>query len=152
MLLAGGAKSMTNFSSGIYLSMPVLVVDDSATTLRILQNLLAQLGFKNIDAASDGAEALTKLRGRRYDLVISDWNMDPMSGYDFLCEVRADPSLKQLRFIMITADPKADNLKAAKDAGVNTYLIKPFDAHQLKTKIQTAFTEKPNLPRPFQAC
>lgn len=143
---------MTNFSSAIYLSMPVLVVDDSATTIRILKKLLGQLGFTNVDAASDGAEAITKSRGKRYDLVISDWNMNAMSGYDFLCEVRADRSLKQMRFIMITADPKADNLTAAKEAGVNTYLIKPFDAQQLKSKIQAAFSTVPNLPGPFQAC
>jgi len=130
---------MTGFSSAIYSSMPILVVDDNATTIRILRNLLGQLGFTNADAASDGAEALTKLRGKRYDLVISDWNMNSMSGYDFLCEVRADPRLKQTRFILMTGDSKADNAMAAKKAGVNSYLIKPFDAQTLKSKIQTAF-------------
>ena len=72
------------------------------------------------------------MRSKRYDLVISDWNMNSMSDYDFLCEVRADPSLKQTRFIMKTADLKIDNVAAAKEAGVDTYPIKPFDAQKLK--------------------
>lgn len=127
----------------------MLVVDDNATTIRILRSLLGQLGFTNVDAANGGAEALTKLRGKRYDLVISDWNMNSMSGYDFLCEVRADLSLKQTQFIMMTADAKPDNVTAAKEAGVNNYLIKPFDAQTLKSKIQAAFTTMAKPPGDF---
>src|SRR6187401_3679740 len=85
------------------LSMSVLVVDDYNTMIRIIRNLLKQLGFENIDDASDGSAALNKMRGKKYGLVISDWNMEPMTGYDLLREVRADPNLATTPFIMITA-------------------------------------------------
>jgi len=88
------------------LSMAVLVVDDYNTMIRIIRNLLKQLGFDNIDDASDGSEALSKMRGKKYGLVISDWNMEPMTGYDLLKEVRADPNLATTPFIMITANPR----------------------------------------------
>jgi len=86
------------------LSMPVLVVDDYATMIRILKNLLKQIGFENIDDASDGSMALNKMRAKKYGLVISDWNMEPMTGYALLREVRADPNLAPTPFIMITAE------------------------------------------------
>src|SRR3978361_1793688 len=75
------------------LSMPVLVVDDYNTMIRIIRNLPKQLGFQNIDDASDGSAALIKMRSRKYGLIISDWNMEPMTGDDLLREVRADPNL-----------------------------------------------------------
>jgi len=100
------------------LSMSVLVVDDYNTMIRIIRNLLKQLGFDNIDDASDGSEALNKMRGKKYGLVISDWNMEPMTGYDLLKEVRADPNLATTPFIMITAESKTENVIAAKKAGV----------------------------------
>ncbi len=103
------------------LSMPVLVVDDYSTMIRIIRNLLKQLGFDNIDDASDGSAALDKMRGKKYGLVISDWNMEPMTGYDLLREVRADPNLATTPFIMITAESKTENVIAAKKAGVNNY-------------------------------
>src|SRR6266851_4502325 len=78
------------------LSMPVLVVDDYNTMIRIIRNLLKQLGFDNIDDASDGSEALNKMRGKKYGLVISDWNMEPMTGYDLLKEVRAEPNKRSV--------------------------------------------------------
>src|SRR6476469_7170272 len=87
-------------------SMPILVVDDYATMIRILRNLLKQLGFENIDDASDGSSALVKMHGKKYGLVISDWNMEPMTGYDLLKEVRAHPELSQITFIMLTAESK----------------------------------------------
>src|SRR5437016_1859281 len=96
------------------LSMPVLVVDDYTTMVRIIRNLLKQLGFENIDDASDGKSALAKLRSRQYALIISDWNMEPMSGYDLLKVVRADPALGEVPFIMITAESKTENVIAAK--------------------------------------
>ena len=71
------------------LSMPILVVDDYSTMIRIIRNLLKQIGFENVDEASDGSAALAKLQTKRYGLVISDWNMEPMTGYDLLKEVRA---------------------------------------------------------------
>src|SRR6185436_16825234 len=121
------------------LSMPVLVVDDYNTMIRILRNLLKQLGFQDIDDASDGSAALSKMREKRYGLVISDWNMEPMTGYDLLKEVRNDPGLMKIPFIMVTAESKTENVIAAKKAGVNNYIVKPFNAQTLKGKIDTVF-------------
>ena len=123
------------------LSMPVLVVDDYNTMIRIIRNLLKQLGFENIDDASDGLAALDKMRGRKYGLVISDWNMEPMTGYDLLKEVRGDPNLSTTPFIMITARVEKRNVIAAKKAGVNNYIVKPFNAATLKTKIEAVFPD-----------
>jgi two-component system, chemotaxis family, chemotaxis protein CheY len=121
------------------LSMPILIVDDYATMIRILRNLLGQLGFANVDEASDGSGALTKLRARKYGLVISDWNMEPMTGYDLLREMRADPALARTPFIMVTAESKTENVIAAKKAGVNNYIVKPFNAQTLQHKIESVF-------------
>jgi len=116
-------------------SMQILIVDDYKTMLRIIRNLLKQLGFHNVDEATDGAAALVKLRSKDYGLVISDWNMEPMTGYELLKEVRADQQMKNLPFIMVTAESKTDNVIAAKKAGVNNYIVKPFNAATLKTKM-----------------
>ena len=116
-------------------NMPILIVDDYKTMLRIIRNLLKQLGFTNVDEAMDGGEALTKLRASDFGLVISDWNMDPMTGLQLLKEVRADESLKRTPFVMITAESKTENVIAAKQAGVNNYIVKPFNAATLKTKL-----------------
>src|SRR5436309_15261146 len=97
----------------IDLSMPILVVDDYNTMLRIIRNLLKQIGFVNVDDATDGSTALAKLRAKRYGLVISDWNMVPMTGYDLLREVRGDPDLVKTPFIMVTAESKTENVIAA---------------------------------------
>jgi two-component system, chemotaxis family, chemotaxis protein CheY len=123
-------------------SMPVLVVDDYSTMVRIIRNLLRQLGFADVDDASNGASALEKMRGKRYGLVISDWNMEPMTGYDLLQKVRADPGLGSTPFIMVTAESKTENVIAAKKAGVNNYIVKPFNAQTLKAKIEAVFAEK----------
>jgi two-component system chemotaxis response regulator CheY len=121
--------------------MPVLVVDDYSTMVRIIRNLLRQLGFENVDEASDGAAALEKMHNRRYGLVISDWNMEPMTGYDLLRHVRADPALGEIPFIMVTAESKTENVIAAKKAGVNNYIVKPFNAQTLKAKIEAVFSD-----------
>ena len=123
------------------LTKPVLVVDDYNTMIRIMHNLLKQLGFEHVDDANDGSSALNKLRKRDYGLVISDWNMEPMTGYDLLREVRADPNLATTPFIMITAESKTENVIAAKKAGVNNYIVKPFNAATLKTKIEAVFPD-----------
>jgi two-component system chemotaxis response regulator CheY len=120
-------------------SMPVLVVDDYKTMIRIIRNLLKQLGFVNVDEASDGSSALGMMREKQYGLVISDWNMVPMTGYELLREVRADDHLSRTPFIMVTAEPKTDNVIAAKKAGVNNYIVKPFNAATLKAKIDAMF-------------
>jgi len=120
-------------------SMPVLVVDDYNTMIRIIRNLLKQLGFQDIDDASDGSAALEKMRLRKYGLVISDWNMEPMTGYELLREVRADPNLTEIPFIMVTAESKTENVIAAKRAGVSNYIVKPFNAETLRNKIDSVF-------------
>lgn len=123
------------------MNMKVLIVDDYKTMLRILRNLLRQLNFNNVDEASDGAEALVKLREDKFGLVISDWNMEPMTGIQLLREVRADDTLKHLPFIMITAESKSENVIAAKEAGVSNYIVKPFNAETLKTKLVSVLGE-----------
>ncbi|MCA3273714.1 MAG: chemotaxis response regulator CheY [Roseomonas sp.] len=114
----------------------VLIVDDYRTMLRIIRNLLKQLEFNNVDEAVDGQEALAKLRAGNFGLVISDWNMAPMTGLDLLKEVRADQRLKTMPFIMITAESKTENVVAAKQAGVSNYIVKPFNAETLREKIE----------------
>ena len=121
------------------LSMQVLVVDDYNTMIRIIRNLLKQIGFQNIDDAADGSAALAKMREKKYGLVISDWNMEPMTGYELLKEVRSDPSLAKTPFIMVTAESKTENVIAAKKAGVSNYIVKPFNAATLKTKMEAVF-------------
>jgi two-component system chemotaxis response regulator CheY len=119
--------------------MPILVVDDYGTMVRIIRNLLRQIGFTDVDDASDGSSALAKMESRKYGLVISDWNMGPMTGYDFLRLVRADPKLSATPFIMVTAESRTENVVAAKEAGVNNYIVKPFNAATLKSKIEAVF-------------
>ncbi len=121
------------------LSMPVLVVDDYKTMIRIIRNLLKQLGFSNVDDASDGKAALEKLNGKKYGLIISDWNMEPMTGYELLKEVRTNETMNRTPFIMVTAESKTENVIAAKKAGVNNYIVKPFNAATLKQKIDAVF-------------
>ncbi len=123
------------------MNMSILIVDDYKTMLRIIRNLLVQLGFNNVDEASDGSQALSMARSKNYGLIISDWNMEPMTGYQLLKEIRADAKLKSLPFIMITAESKTDNVIAAKKAGVNNYIVKPFNAATLKNKIQAVLGE-----------
>ncbi len=117
-------------------SMPILVVDDYQTMVRIIRNLLKQLGFEDVDEAADGTAALGKLKQKRYGLVISDWNMAPMTGYELLRSVRSDEALRAMPFIMVTAESKTENVIAAKKAGVNNYIVKPFNAQTLKSKIE----------------
>ncbi len=114
----------------------VLIVDDYKTMLRIIRNLLKQLEFDNVEEATDGSEALAKLRAGNFGLVISDWNMEPMTGLDLLKEVRADARLKNTPFIMVTAESKTENVVAAKQAGVSNYIVKPFNAETLREKIE----------------
>jgi len=116
-------------------SMNVLVIDDYKTMVRIVRNLLQQLGFTNIDEAADGVTALNMIRGKTYGLVLSDWNMQPMTGFDLLKAVRADQQTKALPFVLVTAESKVENVVAARQAGVNNYIIKPFTLAVLKQKL-----------------
>jgi two-component system chemotaxis response regulator CheY len=122
-------------------TMPVLIVDDYKTMIRIIRNLLKQLGFANVDEAGDGTAALDMMRHKQYGLIISDWNMEPMTGYELVREVRADDQLSRAPFIMVTAESKTENVIAAKKAGVNNYIVKPFNATTLKSKIDAIFGE-----------
>ena len=116
-------------------NMSILIVDDYKTMLRIIRNLLNQLNFSNVEEAGDGNMALQKLRSNSIGLVISDWNMEPMTGLQLLREVRADEDLKDTPFIMITAESKTENVVAAKEAGVSNYIVKPFNAETLRNKL-----------------
>jgi two-component system chemotaxis response regulator CheY len=121
-------------------SMPILVVDDYQTMVRIIRNLLKQIGYENVDEAANGQAALAMIEGKRYGLVISDWNMEPMTGFELLQKVRADPAHTDVPFIMITAESKTDNVVAARKAGVNNYIVKPFNAAMLKAKMDAIFS------------
>lgn len=117
--------------------MKILVVDDYPTMRRILRNLLSQIGMTDVDEASDGAEAFAKLQSGRFELVISDWNMEPVTGLELLKKVRADEGTQRIPFIMVTAESKIENVVEAKKAGVSNYIVKPFTADTLKSKIAT---------------
>jgi two-component system chemotaxis response regulator CheY len=119
--------------------MRILIVDDYSTMLRILRNLLRQLDLLNVEEAQNGEEALYKLRKETFDLIISDWNMQPMTGLDLLRQVRGDAKLRAIPFIMVTAESKTENVITAKQAGVSNYIVKPFNAETLKMKIASVF-------------
>ncbi len=119
------------------MKMPVLIVDDYATMLRIVKNLLKQIGFENVDEATDGGAALQMMKFKKYGLVSSDWNMQPVTGIEFLRNVRADADLKGTPFIMVTAESKTDNVIEARNAGVSNYIVKPFSSEILKGKIES---------------
>lgn len=117
------------------MNINILTVDDNKTMLRIICSLLNQIGFNNVDEAMNGAMALEKLKEKKYELIISDWNMEPMSGIELLKNVRADEKLKMTPFLMVTAESKTENVIAAKQAGVNNYIVKPFNSETLKSKL-----------------
>jgi two-component system, chemotaxis family, chemotaxis protein CheY len=113
----------------------ILIVDDSGAVRSVVRRLLTQLGFKNVDEASDGAAAFEKISKKNYDLVISDWNMEPVNGRELLERVRANKKYANMRFIMMTADSTIDKIVQAKHAGVSCFINKPFGADGLQAKI-----------------
>ncbi len=121
-------------------NISVLIVDDYKTMLRIIRNLLKQIGFEDVDEAYDGTDALKKISQKKYGLIISDWNMQPMNGFDFLKSVRSSPESKEIPFIMVTAESKTENVLAAKNAGVDNYIVKPFNAETLRSKVESVLT------------
>lgn len=125
--------------------MPVLVVDDHGTMIKIVRSQLRQLGLADVDEANNAAEALTKLCARRYGLIFSDWHMEPVSGLDLLIAIRGDASLKQTPFIMVTGEARPEHVIAAKKAGVSGYIVKPFNAQMLKVKIEAAFATRASI-------
>ncbi len=120
-------------------SIKVLVVDDMSTMRRIVKNVLKQIGFSDITEAENGQEALTKLRGGDFGLVVSDWNMPVMQGIELLRTVRADEELKNLPFLMVTAEAQKENIIEAVQAGVSNYVVKPFTAEALQAKLEKVF-------------
>lgn len=117
----------------------VLVVDDYKTMVRIVRGLLQQLGFTNIDDASDGETALSLIKMHDYGLILSDWNMHPMNGIELLNHVRAIPERRNTPFVMVTAEAKTENVVLARAAGVNNYIIKPFTLAVLRQKLSSVF-------------
>jgi len=115
--------------------MRFLVVDDFATMRKIVHNLLKELGFSRIEEAEDGAAALKQLRGGAFDFVVSDWNMPNMTGIELLRAIRADPALKHLPVLMVTAEAKKENILEAAQAGASGYVVKPFTAAVLDEKL-----------------
>lgn len=122
--------------------MSVLVVDDSSMMFRMIGEFLGQIGFSDIDHALDGGTALEKMRAKRYGLVLSDWNMQPKTGYTLLRRMRENPATKSTPFIMMTTESRNEFVVAANKAGVNEYLVKPFTAQTLRTKIEKIFDAK----------
>lgn len=120
-------------------SMKVLIVDDFSTMRRIIKNLLRDLGFNNTVEADDGNTALPILKTGSIDFLITDWNMPGMQGIDLLKTVRADPELATLPVLMVTAESKREQIVEAAQAGVNGYIVKPFNATTLKEKIEKIF-------------
>ena len=121
------------------LNMKVLIVDDFATMRRILKNILKQIGFSNIAEADDGKTALAKLKDRKFDLVLCDWNMPEMSGLELLQNIRSDDALKDTPFVMVTAEAQKDNILDAVKAGVSNYVVKPFTAETIGEKLKKVF-------------
>ena len=119
--------------------MKILVVDDFTTMRRIVRNLLKQLGYENIEEAEDGQQAYSKLKDEKYHFIISDWNMPNMTGIELLQNVRNDPELKGLPFLMVTAESEKEKVIEAIKSGVNNYIIKPFTAEILKEKMEKIF-------------
>jgi len=122
-------------------SMNVLVVDDYKSMVRIVRGMLNQLGFVNVDDAPDGAAAMALLKEKNYGLVLSDWNMQPVTGLDLLKQVRAEEKTRGTPFVMVTAEAKVENVIAARQAGVNNYVIKPFTLAVLKQKLTSVIGE-----------
>ncbi len=119
--------------------MKVLVVDDFSTMRRIVKNILKQLGFEKIEEAEDGMQAYTKLTTEGFQFVVCDWNMPNMDGIDLLRKVRSNPDLKDLPFLMVTAEAEKHKVIEAIKAGVSNYVVKPFTAEILKEKLEKVF-------------
>lgn len=129
--------------SNAILNINILVVDDYPTMRRIIKNLLSQLGFVNIYEAGNGEEAISQIKNGSFNLIISDWNMEPMNGLQLIQQIRTEnikctnDNTKPIPFIMVTAESKTENVVEAKKAGVNNYIVKPFNAATLKQKLES---------------
>lgn len=122
--------------------LELLIVEDRQVMLKILRRLLLELGFTRVDEAVNGLQALERLRLKRYDLILSDWNMDGMSGFELLKTVRADAATKATPFILVTAEAKRENILAAQAAGASGYLVKPFKLDVLERTLDGVLAAK----------
>ena len=120
-------------------NIKILIVDDFSTMRRIIKNLLRDLGFENVNEADDGLTALPMLQSENYDFLLTDWNMPGMSGIDLLKKVRGDSKLKNMPVLLVTAEAKKEQIIEAAQAGVNGYIVKPFNSNTLKEKIEKIF-------------
>lgn len=120
-------------------NMKILIVDDFSTMRRIIKNLLRDLGYNNTSEADDGHTALPMLQNGNFDFLVTDWNMPIMPGIDLLRAVRADPRIKDMPVLMVTAEAKREQIVEAAQAGVNGYIVKPFTAETLREKIDRIF-------------
>ncbi len=123
----------------IDLNMKVLIVDDFATMRKIIRGIMKKLGFANIEEADDGSTALPKLKSDSFDFVVSDWNMPTMNGLELLTAIRSDDDLKELPFLMVTAEAKKENIVAAIKEGASNYIVKPFTEEILQKKLEEIF-------------
>lgn len=124
---------------GFDTSIKVMVIDDFATMRRIVKGVLKQLGFTNIIEAEDGDIALKELRKEKVGLIVSDWNMPNMTGLDLLKAVRSDNMLKDIPFLMVTAEGQKENVVQAVQAGVSNYIVKPFTPETFSAKLEKIF-------------
>ena len=127
--------------SNLSLSMKVLVVEDQLSVRQIIKNGLGNIGYKDIHEALNGEEGLAKLKAGGFGLVIADWNMPVMTGIELLRAVRANPTLKSIPFLMVTAERLQENIIEAVQAGVSGYLVKPFSEDNLREKIEKVFAK-----------
>jgi two-component system chemotaxis response regulator CheY len=128
------------FSGAMTTSVSVLVVDDEKLMMSVMTRILERLGYTDVEGASDALTALAMMRGKRYGLVICDWIMEPISGYDMLRHIRTDPDLRHVPFIMTTTETVMQKAIAAKTAGVSGYLTKPFSPGTLQRTIDAVLT------------
>ncbi|RLB92593.1 MAG: response regulator [Deltaproteobacteria bacterium] len=120
-------------------NMKVLIVDDFATMRRILRNVLKQIGFSSISEAENGRAAIKELKKDKYGLVLCDWNMPEVTGIEVLTQMRSDSELKDIPFVMVTAEAQKENIIEAVKAGVNSYIVKPFTAETIEEKLKKIF-------------
>jgi CheY-like chemotaxis protein len=126
-----------------YSHVAILLVDDEPMALELCGKLLYRLGFSDVDTAEDGVAALQKMMDRKYSIIISDWNMPVMNGLELVRTMRGDDQLRRTPFIMTSVDGGIERARLARQAGVNAFLIKPFDAVMLKAKLQEVMRSAP---------
>ena len=119
--------------------MKILIVDDFAATRKIIFNTFAQLGFNNTDEEDDGFSALVRLKSALFDLVVIDWKISKMSGMELLKQIRTDPNLKHIPVLMVSEDGLQENIVAATKAGLNAYIIRPFEVKTFAEKLEKIF-------------